>query len=328
MSDPNQDAVGPPAGSGGGTAPPVDSAPALAQELTGPLRCASCRYDLRGLSVMGTCPECGLPIQATLLSIVDPMAAELRPIRRPRLLACGLVVWTLGALSALALGWVVWVSGVFSGMLSPGAQLWVVRVGAAMLGLSWLGSLVIIRPHAGIRLRRQIAAGVAVLLYPVVIMLYIYLGKVAASGPGQSLLAVWTGESGAVPWPPERLAMWLTLAAGAWLLRGNLRVLAARSLVLRSERVDRQTIAAMVASLLVAALGDGLGLAAPLLGRVAGGAVVLAAEGLVGLGALLMTLGMVGIALDTWRVIPAVLHRPLGMGDLIGGGARGGRDGA
>lgn len=308
-------------GAGGDAPEPTKE---LVTELTSRLRCASCRYDLRGLSVMGTCPECGLPIQATLLSIVDPFAEELRPIGHPRLIAAGLLAWTFGAIAALTLGWVVWTSGVFTGMLSPGGQHVAVRAGAIMLVVSWVGSVVIIRPHAGIPLRRRIAAAVGVMLYPIAIKLYLDLGLVAASGPGQSLLAAWTGGAQTSPWPPERLAMWAVLAAGTWLLRGNLRVLAARSLVLRSERVDRQTIAAVVASLLIAAAGDLLGLCAPLIGDVAGGALVLGAEVLVGLGAVLLTLGMVGIMVDTWRIIPAVLHRPLAMRDLVGEPGRAG----
>lgn len=292
------------------------SAPVLADELTGALCCAACGYELRGLTIMGTCPECGLPIQATLLSLVDPKAAEIQPIPSPKLVAAGLAAWVLGAMVAMALGWAVWVSGFFSQGLAFTAQDRIIAGGAIGLVVSGVGALVIVRPHARIPRWQSGLAAVGVLLYPLAIYLYVQLGAIASAGPGPSFLAAWSGSPVATPWRWERLGMWLTLAAGAICLRGNLRTLAARSFVLRAERVDRQTIAASVAALLVAAAGDGLGLLAPLAPDW-GGTVALVGEVLVGLGALLLTLGMVGITIDTFRIIPAVLQRPLAMTDLV-----------
>lgn len=290
----------------------------LAEELTGTLRCASCRYDLRGLSVKGECPECGLPIQATLLSIIDPMAEELRPIESPRLVAAGLVAWAVGGVVAVALGWLAWLSWGLPGGVSAQVQGRLVGVGAAAVLIAGAGAAAAIRPHAGIPLRRRLAAGGAVLLYPVLAYLYIELGKAAAAGPGQSLLGAWTGTAEPTPWRTERLCFWLTLAAIGWLLRGNLRVLASRSLVLRAERVDRQTIAAGVAALLVAALGDTVGLLAGMAGTAAAGTMVLLGEVLVMLGSALMSLGVIGLSVDTFRLLPAVIHRPLARRDVVG----------
>ncbi|MCC7388677.1 MAG: hypothetical protein IT431_07895 [Phycisphaerales bacterium] len=292
------------------------SAPVLAEELTGALCCASCGYELRGLTIMGTCPECGLPIQATLLSLVDPRAAEIQPIRSRRTVAAGLAAWVVGAMTAVVLGWAVWVSGLVDRGLTVATQDKLIAAGAIGLVLSGVGALVIIRPHGAIPRWQSAAAAVGVLLYPPAIYLYVQLGAIASAGPGPSLLAAWSGRAESMPWRWERMGMWLILAAGAACLRWNLRILAARSLVLRAERVDRQTIAASVAALLIAAGGDGLGLAAPLAGGW-GGQVALAGEMLVGLGALLLTLAMIGITIDTFRVIPAVLQRPLAMADLV-----------
>lgn len=293
--------------------------PALAEELTGRLRCAACRYELHGLTIKGNCPECGLAIQATILSLIDPRAAEIQPIRSPRAIASGLIAWAAGALGAVLFGWAVWASGIVEGLLSDAAQHRLIVAGASSLLISGVGALAIIRPHAGIPLRRSIAAALGVLLYPYAIKLYVELGAIASAGPASSLIATWTGAAQATPWRCERLAMWLTLAAGAWLLRGNLRVLAARSLVMRAERVDRQTIASAVASVLIAAVGDVLGLCAAFAGSW-GGSLVLVGEVLVGLGATLLTLGMIGIVIDTLRLAPAVLQRPLALGDVVGGG--------
>ncbi|HZW10661.1 MAG TPA: hypothetical protein VFF69_12225 [Phycisphaerales bacterium] len=290
---------------------------ALAEELTGRLRCASCRYELRGLSVMGECPECGLPIQATLLSIVDPKAEELQPLAHPRLVGAGLVAWIGGAILAALAGWAVWVSGVAPGTLSPSAQQRLIVAGAVALALSALGALAIVRPHPGVPRARLIAAACGVALYPATIWLYVTLGRVAALGPEQSLLGAWTGTPEPAPWRARRMVLWLLLAAGGALLRGPLRMLAARSLVLRAQRVDRQTVTAGVAALLVAALGDAIGLVAPAWGGGAAGSLVLVGEVLVLLGAVLMTLGIVGVAIDVYRVLPSVIHRPLARRDVV-----------
>jgi hypothetical protein len=304
--------------------PGLPSAPVLAEELTGRLRCAACRYELRGLSIKNVCPECGLAIQATLLSLVDPRATEIQPIGSPRLVAVGIVAWSVGAFVAVVLGWATWASGAIDGTLGDAAQHRLVIAGAVSLAVSGLGALAIIRPHARIPLHRSVAAAIGVALYPVAIKLYVDLGTIASAGPGGSFLGSWTGSVDPMPWRWERLAMWLTLAAGAWLLRGNLRILAARSFVMRAGRVDRQTIFAAMGSVLIAAVGDGLGLCASLVGEW-GGAVVLASEALVGIGAALLTLGMVGIVIDTLRLTPAVFQRPLALGDVLGGAEAGGR---
>jgi hypothetical protein len=202
-------------------------------------------------------------------------------------------------------------------MLSPVAQQRLVVAGTVALSISALGAVAIIRPHAGVPRARVVAAACGVAIYPVVIWLYATLGRIAALGPEQSLLGAWTGEAEAAPWRAQRMLLWLLLAAGGILLRGPLRMLAARSFVLRAQRVDRQTIAAGVAALLVAALGDAIGLLAPLWGGGATGSLVLLGEAFVLLGAVLMTLGVAGVAIDVCRVLPAVLHRPLTRGDVV-----------
>jgi hypothetical protein len=178
----------------------------LAEELAGTLRCAACRYDLRGLSVKGYCPECGLPIQATLLSIVDPMAEELQPIARPRLVASGLLAWSVGALVAALVAWFVWisgVSGVMRDLLSPGARERLIAFGAVALAFSGLGAAAIVRPHAAIPTGRVVAASFAVALYPVVVWLYVDLGRVAATGAQQSLLGAFTSDRSRRPGGPS-----------------------------------------------------------------------------------------------------------------------------
>src|SRR5690606_27754218 len=68
---------------------PVGSGPVIARQLKGDLLCIGCGYNLRGLSIREMCPECGIPVRATILGVIDPMADELAPIPRPRLVATG-----------------------------------------------------------------------------------------------------------------------------------------------------------------------------------------------------------------------------------------------
>src|SRR5436190_23878239 len=73
---------------------------ALGRQLRGDLPCVACGYNLKGLSIRSVCPECGTPVRATILSVVDPHAAELTPIRLPALVALGLLFCAAGALGA------------------------------------------------------------------------------------------------------------------------------------------------------------------------------------------------------------------------------------
>src|SRR6185295_10238912 len=79
--------------------------PRLALELTGDLPCVRCKYNLRGLTVKGMCPECGTSVRTTILAKIDPLAKELRPLHFPRLTSLGLIVWAWSALAAALCNW-------------------------------------------------------------------------------------------------------------------------------------------------------------------------------------------------------------------------------
>lgn len=78
---------------------PATDEPVVAATLTERLTCAACGYDLRGLSVLDRCPECGLRIATSILAVVDPRAQEFEPIRKPKLVAFGLLTWSGGGCS-------------------------------------------------------------------------------------------------------------------------------------------------------------------------------------------------------------------------------------
>src|SRR5690606_12139500 len=100
-------------------------------------------------------------------------------------------------------------------------------------------------------------------------------------------------------------------------LRPNARQLVARSLVLRTGRVDRQTIYATAAAVGVAMVGDCLRMIAsqlpvadrPFIGGV-GTILVL-------VGSMLVTLALVGAAVDGWRIRRSLLTPSPSLGQLI-----------
>lgn len=298
------------------TTPPAGRAPGLlARELTGDLPCIVCRYNLRGLSIRAVCPECGTAVRATLLALVDPHADELKPIRRPVITAAGLLLWS-GAQALAAL--VVWVARLAEVATLAGGVPDILRQSVAvvpwLIGLAGVGALVLVRPHAGMSRMRSLAALVGVLAYaPLTYLTYAIHVRVDGTIPTPYIDA---GYLGALR---EMLrTMWVAVAAVIVLaLQRNLRMLIARSLVIRTGRIERQTPQALLASLGVMAAGS--------LARLAGTAAVdpwslltIAGTVLVAVGAMLFTLGLVGVLGDCVQARTAIVRPPLTLGGLTG----------
>lgn len=284
--------------------------PLLGRELGGDLPCVVCGYNLRGLSIRGVCPECGAGVRATILAVVDPHAAVLRPISHPRLIAGGLVLWAVAGLVAALICWAPQVARLGTWI---GARWTVPDLTLALqaaVAASGLGALAFVRPHRGISLLNGIAAACAVLLYvPLGWALgFVYRSDWSIDGEGVVRVVVAMGS-----------------AAGVFLLlRPNARLLVARCLLLRSGRVDRQTLLGMAAAAVVVAVGHGvLRLSGLQSGGRAGGSggtggaggwgsgdAVLMVLGLVFLflGAALLTLGLIGSVFDSVRIARAILR--------------------
>lgn len=285
----------------------------IARELGGDLPCARCRYNLRGLSIRGVCPECALPVRATVLAVVDPRANELRPLRHPRLVAAGLLVWSLAAAGAMIWAWSLVIIEL-TGRARPDGWL---ALGPAWLSLcSGVGAMTLIRPHAtsdGGRGARAALAGVAAYV-PLCVLLYLLHAQIDVLSPpayGPREIA-----------DPRRLALRLgvsvLVAMIAVLLRPNARMLAARSFLMRTGRTDRQTLRALASVLGLCVLGDLVRLVAI---QFEGGTAQLTDEVgqlLVLLGSVLFSVGLVGVCVDSIRLVGVILEPPLSMTDLLG----------
>lgn len=289
----------------------------LGRELGGDLLCISCGYNLRGLSIRGSCPECGIGIRATILGIVDPLASELRPIHRPRCVAFGLVAWSLASAIGATIAWfphlydILRTLGVIpsTGFPRPDVGGWLL----VCVALAGLGTAGLIRPHTGIPRWIVLTSIFAVLLYPLLAWL------IFAIGTEQAMIGGWRYAS--MRWAPNLqsallgIALNLTVCIILLLMRPTVRLLVARSLVMRSGRVDRQTMFAMAAAAGMAALGHAFGfLGGPdgPLGAATGETALANGTRIVGLvlvtlGSLLLTVGLWGGVADTVRIARSVL---------------------
>jgi hypothetical protein len=249
----------------------------------------------------------------TLLSVVDPLANELRPILLPRAVAAGVCLWSVGAMLAVAAGWVersnLWPR-------SPGGEPILGYFIVACLAMSGLGALAFVRPHAG----RAVARGM-----PGAIL------GVAAYVPLVWLMWRWHVEgTGAVPRPfgleppADAGSLWdrlLQQGVGVLIvlgLRPNARLLWVRSLLMRQGRVDRQTLLAVAATMGVCMLGYGLRLLSL---QVRGGAEELldqTGQLVVLVGSVLLTVGLIGVVVDTIRLYPVLIEPPLGLHAVLG----------
>lgn len=288
---------------------PPPTTGALGKQLRGDLPCVVCQYNLKGISIRDVCPECGTAVRATILAMVDPLAKELRPIQRPRLVAAGLITWGVCSFAAILLSWFPYVPGL------AGSDWRLLVVAAGMM--SAIGAFSFVRPHADIPASAKFAALLSVLLYvPALALVWEIAGPRWIVRP--------------LAYPPEsiepssariylRLALSGVLAGMLFLLRPNARLLVARSLALRTGRVDRQTIRAVALTLFAVALGDILLLISSRFLGVVADTIHMAGIILVIAGSALVTLGALGIMIDSLRIARSILVPTPSLAKLIHG---------
>jgi hypothetical protein len=288
-------------------------------DLGGDLPCVQCKYNLRGLSVLGECPECSTAIRATVLAVVDPMASEFRPIARPRVLAAAVVLWPVGLLASVVTTLGATLLSERVAMLVPGHALapwgWAKLLPAFFAAVSGLAACALIHPHEGVPRRDRRLAMLGVLAYVPAIALL-----VGMQGWGEPVMSLaghtwWFAASGGMGMLAAAGAVAL-LAATLVCLRPNARRLAARSLLLRMGRVDRQTLRSLAGVLMLPVAGHVCGVVA---GAVGSELDILAVIG--GLfnvaGYTLFVLGMFGVILDCVRISRVIIHPPKGLEALL-----------
>ncbi len=287
----------------------------LASELTGDLPCIGCGYNLRGLSVRAQCPECELPVRATLLAIVDPKADELEPLMFPRLTAWGMVIWSAAALLAALGAWAIRLDELtFSWLALSWAPGWTWLAAVGLVALSGIAACVFVRPHAHVPTRLSVRAIVGVLGHLVLAVLIWYLYARVDAGELRPVL----GDAGMTPERViVRLAIGLALVVAILGVQPNARALAMRSIVIRTGRVDRQSMLALLAPLAIAASGDLLQLLDIELRGPVGRAVHSTEIILVAAGSLLFTLGLFGILIDCLRLRPIIQTPGIGITDIL-----------
>lgn len=298
---------------------PARPASILSRELAGDLPCVQCGYNLKGLTVRGMCPECGVSVRTTLLAVVDPRAREFRHVEHPRAVAWGLMLWSGAACAACIVVWLLQLAYVFR----PEARFaWdAVRFGeSALLALgvlSGLGALALIRPHGGLSPRTIASAVMGVLAYVPLLWAADQLYRRMGAGLGSAFSSA--AMEVRAPYRLVASAAGLVLLVG---LRPHARALQARWLLMRIGAVTRQTMLAMVIVILVWVVADALVL---LSGRFHGGngdVVRLIARLLILFGAIFLTVGTFSIALDCWRIRTVLLRPPRALDQLLARAAR------
>jgi hypothetical protein len=285
-------------------------------DLRGDLPCARCSYNLKGLTIRGVCPECATPVRATLLVAVDPEAQELQPLHAPWLTAHGLIVWTLGALLSAMCIWGLRIADMTNESTQPVLRAMVV----IFAGCSGLGSIVLIRPHPKMRRMHCVLAAVGVLLYvPLCFLLWRLHVRMEPFAP-----APYGAGAGMTPAAGLlRVTTLAVLAAIILCLRLNARNLWSRSLLLRAGKVDRQTMAAMVAVVGVMSTGLAIVLASSV---TSGGAAMdllrQAGQLVVLISGAVITIALFGMVVDSIRVRSVILQPPLTLREVFMGTAK------
>ena len=301
---------------------------AIELSLGGKLPCISCGYDLQGISILGVCPECGTNVRATVLAAVDPMAEELVPLRAPTLLAGGMVMWSVGGLLALLAAW--WQIGPeLPGLIGlplrsiAVASLQPVQVLLAFgLVMSMVGAVAMVDPHEGTKPSVKLAAIVGVVLYMPAIAAVLLAPDLAASSrlsTGYGGLTLWTPAPERTLW---RLLAWACIFVMLMCLRPAARTMVARSVLLRTGRVDRQTLVAMAAAVGLLMLGDVLAMLAVATSatydQAAAAWLYIAGVVLWAMGGVLMTFGVVGSVIDCVRIARAILNPSPSLRQVMG----------
>lgn len=202
----------------------------LAIDLSGSMPCVSCQYDLRGLSITATCPECGTPVRATLVRVIDPEGQTTAPLRSPQL-ASWAIVWWAGTSALAALGMLVLhlLHDVVGG--SPRVRDAIAMATLSVAYASSVGPLSLIFLFKG--RERTPRQGLALLAWVLTMMLCMMLMDPVLTRTN------WGYTRG--PWVERRAILGILVVAILLSMRPTVRLLAARGWVQQQAHKDRQT---------------------------------------------------------------------------------------
>ncbi len=286
--------------------------------LMGALPCIGCGYDLQGISIRDVCPECGTAVRATILNKVDPQADEFKPLATPRFTAWMLIVWAVAAFVAAMGIWAVrcaeFLNSISRWHIRPGWALTMTAIAAGVSGIALVG---LIRPVRGKPSWRVGAAICSMALY--VPLLWI-LHRIHRVIDPLSPAPYFSNEA-----LPERSLMRIAgaicLIGILLLIRPNARDLVRRCMAMRTGRVGRQTLLAMVAVLGLMIIGDLLRIWAgslPSTSVAMRDVLLYLGKTIILIGSLLLTLGLYHVVLDARRIAGVLLRPPPSLRDVLG----------
>ncbi|MEM1072179.1 MAG: hypothetical protein AAGB48_10640 [Planctomycetota bacterium] len=279
---------------------------ALELMLSGDLPCAVCGYELSGLSVVGSCPECGCPIKTTLMLAVDPEADTLEPLVAPLRTAIGLVAWSSAGVAAAATVWFQRIADAVCVLRHTRCVYpetgWVVFGLSCMAGLS---ALCIVRPMRSTpRLHSACVVLGALLTLAAGWVAMLILSRIDPVSASPYM--------GWMPMDAERLSARLAfgglLAASILLIRPVGRALSQRSVLLRGNHRHRQRLLALAACCVVTMLADASLLLAEVTGPWSMQWPLLTARIVQIAGSMLITVGLLAVAVDSWKIARAILR--------------------
>jgi len=248
-------------------------------------------------------------IATSILAIVDPRAREFEPIRNPKWVAFGLLTWSIAALLAAACVWTLRAAelpalGNNPHLLSEASVRTLAGIGVVCVLASGVGAISLVRPTKRMSPMGSRLALLGVVLYvPLAATFWILHGQLDVSLASPYFARLPDAERVLVR------AVELLLIAGIMLsLRTNARTLAARSAILRTGRVDRQTMYAVAVTAGLGVLGDLIRLWATESNGAVGQVLSIAGTTLVVIASALLTMGMAGAAIDCARIARALLR--------------------
>ncbi len=284
---------------------------ALSRELSRELLCIRCAYNLVGLSVRDRCPECGTPVRATLLSVVDPLAAELAPIYSPRLLFASMCLWSLATFAAALAVWIIRaLDFATAGSAQPQLIGWLGPAACTCASIAGLALIPVIRPHPRLEAGTAIGVMIAVVAYLSLAALW-WLMFITIDRQSQTIFASATADDGRRQL--LRLACGAAMAVAVLGLANVWRSLQSRSVLMRNGRLDRQSTPSLLAAIAIAALGDVIWLLfkPEQDTSVEGSLVRIISIALIGVGSMLLTVGIVAILIDVIKLRSVILAAPL-----------------